>query len=277
MKAGRGSNRELSKTPKLNKKRRQEATKQETKHMDQVLEDDGTDIQPKPGQKRKGSSSVPTKAKKAKGRDSWELMPPFAILALENIMDLSILTTLALRRTEKKESQEHLNIMKNRFISQCGQLKVPVQKQKYLEHSSFSNQEEAKKSTVGKKTLDTLEGDLKAVVHALESAEEQSNALEHSCRTLRERVEEEEEKAKQIPEQRVLNLPHYLLQRDGTLDIWKRKTISDNDSEIMARKLGEILQKSEAIQDAQVLLLHAHKHFDQLVNPNLNLGSDIPR
>lgn len=46
-----------------------------------------------------------------------------------------------------------------------------------------------------------------------------------------------------------------------------RKIIPDSDSEATARKLGKILQKSEAVQDAQALLLQAHKHADQLFNP----------
>lgn len=45
------------------------------------------------------------------------------------------------------------------------------------------------------------------------------------------------------------------------------KTIPESHSETTARKLGEILQASEAIQDAQALLLQAHQHADQLFNP----------
>lgn len=45
------------------------------------------------------------------------------------------------------------------------------------------------------------------------------------------------------------------------------KTVPENHTETTARKLGEILQASEAIQDAQVLLLQVHQHTDQLLNP----------
>lgn len=49
---------------------------------------------------------------------------------------------------------------------------------------------------------------------------------------------------------------------------WMKKLMARCDSDATAQKLGEVLQNSEAIGDAQVLLLHAHKHADELLPRN---------
>ncbi|XP_032385152.1 centromere protein Q isoform X1 [Etheostoma spectabile] len=276
MKPVRASNRAASKAPNLkNKKKRDQRTEQH------VAEHPVTDpaptekthgkiSHPKAAHKRKaeGSSSVPNKVK---AEDKWKLMPRSSINVLENIMDLSILATLALRHKEKKESHEHLNIIKTRFLAQCAELKVPVQKQNILERSSQRHQEEAKKSVVGNTTLSTLEEDLRAVVQALEKTNEQAVSLQHAASMLRDQVEEEDQKAKEvlkIAEKADLNLPPLPPQKDETtLEARLRKIIPDSESETAARKLGEILRQPEAVQDAQALLLQAHRQLsDQLFN-----------
>ncbi|XP_033972524.1 centromere protein Q [Trematomus bernacchii] len=266
MKPLRGSNQASSKAPNMKKNKKPDQEQQSAENQDP--KPNGKSTQPKAAKKRKAEVS-PSVPDKVKGEEKWRPMPASSIIALENMMDLSILATIALRRKEKKESREHLNIIKSRFLAKCAELKVPVQKQNDLERFSQSHQEEAKKSGVGKTTLSTVEENLRSVVRALEKREEQADSLENTCSLLRE--EEEEEKAKeiqQIAEQANLNLPFLPPQKDqSTLEARLRKIIPESDCEATARKLGEILQESETTEGTQALLLQAQRQANQLFNP----------
>ncbi|XP_062237729.1 centromere protein Q [Platichthys flesus] len=273
MKPVRGSSRPPSKAPGLKHKKKttKETKKQQTAQTAQ--QQDG-----RAAQKRKAEDS-PSNAKKVKGQNNWKPLPQSTIVSLENIMDLSLLAVLALKRTDRKESQEHLNLMKTRFLAQCAQLTAPVHKQKDLKSSHLHHQEETKRAVAGKLSLSRVEEDLRAVVRALENAEDQTVSLQQTCRALRDQVEEEEEKAKeilQISRQAVLNLRLHPPQKDKTSSETMKKIIADSDSEATARRLGEILQKSKAVQNAQVLLLHAHKHADRLFSSGCSSSSGSP-
>ncbi|XP_037546037.1 centromere protein Q [Nematolebias whitei] len=273
MKPARGSKRASSEAPVTKNKKKAKRSAEVTPNEDQERNDQTTHSKTHQRMKDEGGSAAVSKKKKV--QDNWKVMPSSSITAVENMMDLSILATLVLKRKEKKESQEHLNIIKNKFLAYCTQLKVPALKEKDLKLSSLRHQMEAKKSVAGKKTLSSLERDLKAVVRALEMMEEKMASLEQTCSRLRDELEEEEDKAKQILEltgQAVLRLPSVPPHKEETmLESRLRKVIPDSERETMARELGGILQEPEASQDAQVLLLQAHKHADQLFNP---LSSD---
>uniref|UniRef100_A0A1A8EQC0 Centromere protein Q n=1 Tax=Nothobranchius korthausae TaxID=1143690 RepID=A0A1A8EQC0_9TELE len=264
MKPVRGSNRASSKAPSRNKPQKKAKVKS---NADQEQSDDSP-IHSKPPQKRKAEGGQRSAPREVKGQEKWKVLPPSSICAMENIMDLSILTTLTMKRKDKA-SQEHLNLLKNRFLAHCTQLKAPaVQKHARLVYTSQQHQEETRKLVAGKSTLRSLKEDLKAVVSALENLEEQTASLEQTCRLLRDELEEEEKKAAQIlqiRDQAVLKLPpvppH---QDDTTLETHLRKIIPVSQHETTARKLGEILQKPEVSEEQQVLLRQAHKHAQLL-------------
>uniref|UniRef100_A0A1A8NCL2 Centromere protein Q n=1 Tax=Nothobranchius rachovii TaxID=451742 RepID=A0A1A8NCL2_9TELE len=263
MKPVRGSNRASSKAPSRNKSQKKAKVKSDGGQE----QSDDSPIHSKPPQKRKAEGGQRSVPKEVKGQDKWKVLPPSSICAMENIMDLSILTTLTMKRKDKV-SQEHLNLLKNRFLAHCTQLKAPVQKHARLVYSSQQHQEETRKLAAGKLTLRSLKEDLKAVVSALENVEEQTASLEKTCRLLRDELEEEEKKAAQIlqiRDQAGLKLPpvppH---QDDSTLETHLRTIIPVSQHETTARTLGEILQKPEASEEEQVLLRQAHKHAQLL-------------
>ncbi|KAM9860664.1 centromere protein Q isoform 2-T2 [Aulostomus maculatus] len=259
MKPARGSNRAATEAPNpKNKggkpKRPPEAHRQDPRSGES---NHGKNKHPQQPARKRKAEMVPTAPSKVKSKADLKTMRRSSIVALETIMDLSIM-----------------------FLAHCPQLEVPVQKRKQLEHSSQQRQEEAKKLAAGEKTLSSLEEDLKAVLSALERTEEQTVSLENTCSRLRGKVEDEEEKAKEIlqmSERSVLNLPCLPPRKDESYrEAQMRKLIPHKDSDTLARKLGEILQKSEAVQDAQVLLTQAHKHADQLCNPGFIHISGAP-
>ncbi|KAI4830629.1 hypothetical protein KUCAC02_002248 [Chaenocephalus aceratus] len=263
MKPVRGSNQAATKTPNMKKNKKPDQRTEQKSAENQDPKPSGKSTQPKAAKKRKAEVS-PSVPHKVKGEEKWRSMPASSIIALENMMDLSILETIALRRKEKKESREHLNIIKSRFLAKCAELKVPVQKQNKC--FSQSHQEEAKKSGVGKKTLSTMEENLRSVVRALEKTEEQADSLQNTSKEIQ-----------QIAEQANLNLPSLPSQKDeSTLEARLRKIIPESDSEATARKLGEILQESETTEGTQALLLQAQRQANQLFNPGSAHISSAP-
>lgn len=271
MKPARGSKRAPSNVPQRKNKRKTTKKQEATKCPGQTSGEQNhkeVSLHRKSSHKRKAGGSSSPDARDAKAMASWKPMSKASITVVENIMDLSILETLSSKSTANKEHQEHLNVIKNRFLDVCKELKVPQQKQKALQDSHKSQQVEREKSVTGKKCLSNLEKDLSALARDLERMEEQTVSLQHRCNMLRSQVEEEEEKAKkilEIAEQDVLNLPVYPSQKnETTLEMRTRQLISEKDREPIAKKLAVILQTSEMTQNAQVLLKQARKYADQL-------------
>ncbi|XP_056881389.1 centromere protein Q [Takifugu flavidus] len=267
MKAVRGSNRAATKAPRKQNQNKSKRISRKRAASDQESEpsQDERETQQNPAKKRTGAGA----------QEGWQPISRSSIAEMENVMDLAILAAVALKKTQKKEIREHLNTIKTRFLAECAKLKVPPHKQKYGECSSQRLQEETKKFNVGKETLSTLEEDLKAVLIALEKTEEQVTSLEQECSLLRDQVKEEEEKAEQMLQRKercVLHIHFQPPEKDEpTLEAEMRKMLQHSDAEATARKLGEILQTSEASRNAQELLLQAHRRADQIreVNPEL--------
>ncbi|XP_055786305.1 centromere protein Q [Salvelinus fontinalis] len=271
MKPVRGSQRAPSKAPK-GKKKGEKPNKSGIKtcqrRVSQEEPQPGTSSQvpqPKPQKKKGGTVAGPSKLK---GQEKWKPLTKSSITALDNILGLSILSVLAGRQTKKEESQKHLNVLKNRFLSKLAQLPVPIQKQEIISHSSRQHQEETRKSAVGKKILDKLGVELRAVGSFLEQLEKERDSLEHQCFNLRQLLEQQEESNQQIlqlSEQGVLRLPPVPERKDRPLQEQMVCLVPSGHSVTTARRLAKTLQTSGPVQDAQNLLEQAYRHADRLV------------
>ncbi|XP_031672135.1 centromere protein Q-like isoform X1 [Oncorhynchus kisutch] len=274
MKPVRGSERASSKAPKGKKtgeKPNKPGIKTRQRRVSQEEPQPGTSSQipqPKPQKKKKGGTVA--SPRKLKGQEKWKPLTKPSITALDNILGLSILSVLAGRRTNKEESQKHLNMVKNRFLSKLAQLSVPIQKQEMMSHSSRQHQEETRKSAVGKKILTKLVADLGAVVGSLEQLEKERDSLEHQCFNLRQQLEQQEESNQQIlqlSEQGVLRLPPVPQRKDRPLQEQMLCLVHSRHSVTTARRLAKTLQTSGPVQDAQTLLERAYRHADRLITP----------
>uniref|UniRef100_A0A8C8FC72 Centromere protein Q n=1 Tax=Oncorhynchus tshawytscha TaxID=74940 RepID=A0A8C8FC72_ONCTS len=256
MKPVRGSERASSKAPKGKKtgeKPNKPGIKTRQRRVSQEEPQPGTSSQipqPKPQKKKKGGTVA--SPRKLKGQEKWKPLTKSSITALDNILGLSILSVLAGRRTNKEESQKHLNIVKNRFLSKLAQLSVPIQKQEIMSHSSRQHQEETRKSAVGKKILNKLVAELGAVVGSLEQLEK-----ECVCGGL----------ILQLSEQGVLRLPPVPQRKDRPLQEQMVCLVHSRHSVTTARRLAKTLQTSGPVQDAQTLLERAYRHADRLITP----------
>ncbi|XP_029599060.1 centromere protein Q isoform X2 [Salmo trutta] len=274
MKPVRGSHRVPSRAPegkKTGDKTNQPAINTRQRRVSQEEPQPGTSSQvplPKPQKKKKGGTVAGPR--KLKGQEKWKPLTRSSITALDNILGLSILSVLAGRRTKKDESQKHLNVVKNRFLSKLAQLSVPIQKQEVTSHSSRQHQEETRKSAVGKKILDKLVVELGAVVGSLEQLEKERDSLEHQCFNLRQQLEHQEESNQQIlqlSEQGVLRLPPVPQRKDRPLQEQMVSLFRSGHAVAAARRLAKTLQTSGPVQDAQTLLERAYRHADHLNTP----------
>ncbi|KAJ8350963.1 hypothetical protein SKAU_G00260930 [Synaphobranchus kaupii] len=257
MKPSRASERASTRGPKMSGKRRQKRLSQDPGPSRETCE---TQKQP---QKRLGKGGENGAARKVKGQEKWKLLPKTSITALESILDLSILSVLTMRGKGKDEYQRHLNQLKDRFLASCAQLKVPPRKQGDMLQVSRLHQAESKKKTVGQRTLQALEDEVRTVVGALEQMEVKMDSLEQEIRTLRRKLEDEEESAQeilQLSENGVLNLPALPPQVTRELPLQDRM-VKDLD----AAALASALHSSAEVREVRAFLELAHEQADQLL------------
>ncbi|XP_072513178.1 centromere protein Q [Salminus brasiliensis] len=214
---------------------------------------------------RKSSVAAETrKDRKRKGQENWKPLDKSSISAIDNMLGLSILSVLTMRRKEKEESQKHLNLLKDQFLAKCAQLPVPPRKSGNMMQASRQFQAESQKIKHGKKKMEAYEESSKEVVSKLEQLQGKRDSLEDKCRIMRDKLEDEEENAKeftQMSEQAVLHLPALPACRDDepTLQEQMMKMVP-NPKAVM-----KTLQNSKVMGHVNTFLELAHKQADELL------------
>ncbi|XP_077094148.1 centromere protein Q [Siphateles boraxobius] len=200
---------------------------------------------------------------KSKNQGSWKPMTKSSLLALENMLGLSILSVLALKNREKEESQMHLNRLKDQFLAKCAQLSVPASKHGDIMRVSHQFKAESNKSELGRKSLESLEENMRSVVSTLEEMEVKMESLEEKCRIMRCKLEDEEEKAQeflQLSEQTVLRVPAVSSRSadEPTLQEHLMKIVPDPPAVVRA------LQAVPVLGDIRAFLELANKQVDSV-------------
>ncbi|KAG7467562.1 hypothetical protein MATL_G00155080 [Megalops atlanticus] len=270
MKPSRGSGRASAQGPKSSawgRKRGQEKPSQDAGPSKKaVKKDQQIGSEPQKGQP-KGIVDHGAVAGKVKGQEKWKLLPKTSITALDSMLDLSALSVLTLRKKDKEEFQRYLNLLKDRFLASCVELKVPPRKQGDIVQGSCLYQAESKKNTVGKKTLQVLEGKVNSIVKMLEQMDVRMKKLELDRLRLRAQLEEEEERVQEIlqrSEQGVLNLPPFPPQTAPELSLQEQMAGMVKDPSTAACLAG-MLHCSQEAQELWAFLELAHLQTDQLL------------
>ncbi|XP_016355550.1 centromere protein Q-like isoform X2 [Sinocyclocheilus anshuiensis] len=245
MKPARGSGRASTWGPRG-------ATDRNTHKTDKTSKPRAEGPHPEPSNKHSAMSG------KSKSKGNWKPLTKSSLLALENMLGLSMLSVLALKSKEKEESQKHLNLLKDQFLVKCAQLSVPPRRHGDIMHVSHQFKAERTKSEHGRKTLEALEENMSSIVSTLEVMEVRMDGLEEKCRIMRRKLEEEEDKAHeflQLSEQTVLRLPA-LPSLQPTLQEHLMKIVPNPPAVVRA------LQKAPVLEDVRAFLELAHKQVD---------------
>uniref|UniRef100_W5L5J2 Centromere protein Q n=1 Tax=Astyanax mexicanus TaxID=7994 RepID=W5L5J2_ASTMX len=225
------------------------------------LPDDGR-VQEK--SRKSGVAAETRKERKRKGQENWKPLDKSSISAIDNMLGLSILSVLTMRRKDKEEAQQHLNSLKDQFLAKCAQLPVPSRKSGNMMQVSRQFHTESQKVKHGKKKIEAYEESSREVLNKLEQLQGQRDSLEDKCRIMRDKLEDEEENAQeltQMSEQAVLNLPAVSAYRDDEPTLQEQMmNMVPNPEAVM-----KTLQNCRVMRNTTAFLELAHKQADGLL------------
>ncbi|XP_062427191.1 centromere protein Q isoform X2 [Rhea pennata] len=128
----------------------------------------------------------------------WQTLSESSKQFLEAVMDSVILSVLCQQRDRKEDVQKHLNLLKDRMLRFFKTLKVPPGKLGNLK--SFSSLQVAEKQTLetNEESLIQLQEEVTEAERSAGHIDETIQQLQHKIQVLRNKLKEEEEKARKV-------------------------------------------------------------------------------
>ncbi|KAL2088172.1 hypothetical protein ACEWY4_017000 [Coilia grayii] len=221
------------------------------------------------GRKRNRAASSGS-GQTVRGRERWKAPAQPVLSALDRMLSLAVLSVLSMKLKEKDETQKHLNILKERFLSSCSKLQVPPRK--HMKLASQQYHAETQKRQDGEKKLASLEENHRAVVSTLEEMEVNRDRLDEECRIMRSRLEEQEDNSQEVLQQReqaVLHLPPLppRSQTDDTLQERLMRWVPD------AGAVLKTLRKVPEMQQVNAFMELAHQHAHQRLRATTSVNT----
>nr|XP_032648567.1 centromere protein Q [Chelonoidis abingdonii] len=211
------------------------------------------------GQKLGQEKEVTQSAKKREKRQreqslegSWSLFP-----SSRSILSKSV--------QEKDDIQKHLNLLKERLLRHYKTLKVPIGKLSNLKNVLSLKVAEKQNLSSNEEAMALLQEEITTVVQTAENTDENIQSLQDKIQTLRNRLEEAEDKAKKLFQKNgtgVLSLPE-LPKHSLTAPILQEEILKIQDQKGILKDLSTI-QHSPEMKNMLTLLEQAYEKVDSL-------------
>ncbi|TFK08565.1 NK1 transcription factor-related protein 2 [Platysternon megacephalum] len=196
---------------------------------------------------------------------AWQPLPDSSVDHLGGMMDSVILSILSKSVQEKDDIQKHLNLLKERLLRHYKTLKVPIGKLSNLKNVLSLKVAEKQNLSSNEEAMALLQEEIMTAVQTAENTDENIQSLQDKIQTLRNRLEEAEDKAKKVFQKNgtgVLSLPE-LPKHSLTAPTLQEEILKIQDQKGILKDLSTI-QHSAEMKNMLTLLEQAYEKVDSL-------------
>uniref|UniRef100_K7G6Q7 Centromere protein Q n=1 Tax=Pelodiscus sinensis TaxID=13735 RepID=K7G6Q7_PELSI len=166
---------------------------------------------------------------------------------MKALPDSHLLSILSKSVQEKDDIQKHLNLLKSRLLRHYKTLKVPTGKLSNLKNVLSLKVTEKQNLSSNEEAVALLQEEIATAVETAENTDENIQSLQDKIRTLRNRLEEAEDKAKKVFQTNgtgVLSLPE-LPKNSLQAPILQEEILKIQDQKGILKDLHSIQQSAE--------------------------------